>query len=806
MKKVIFLFSVVSIFIGEGFSQSDFYSYYAQNKFGLTPPGVLKYGLYGYDNPAVLAFIEKPDVLFTWSDQFGKWHEVNHWGLFAAVPNFGFGLVNYRTAGKAITDYKLTTAFGNPEIGFGIGYGWSTGDINYFDRSDLFTAGIIYRPLKHFSIGLAGNFPTLGDSEGAVELGVRPLGNELITLFGDYVYRKNRNPNDAKWSAGAAVELLDGIRLTGRYFNTKNFNAGVQISFGSFGFSAQSYFDDKNNHSYNVYGIRAGAFDRNIFYGLSSRKKYVDINLLGQLKYQRFRFFDNSNTLSNLLKQIDAAKRDRTVAGIAINTSGMVINREMLWELREKLSKFKSTGKKIVVYIDRLNIDAYHLASIADKIVMDPQGMIILEGFLLGRTYYSGILDKLGIGFSEWRFFKYKSAMETFSESKMTEADREQRQKLVDDYYRLAKSDICSGRNFTPDEFDKLIDEVAIFLPEDALKYKLVDTLGRWDTLKDIVKELEGENKSFVGASSLAKLNLPADNYWGKKPEVAVIYALGACAMDEGITARKLVKDVEAALKNKNVKAIVLRVDSPGGDGLASDLIAEAIKKAKGVKPVIVSQGYVAASGGYWLSMYADTIVAAPNTITGSIGVIGGWYYNKDLKDKLGISTDFVKRGEHADLGFGFTFPLIGVPLPDRDLTPNENKKMEHSIKILYKEFVEKVASGRNTSFDKIEPIAQGRVWSGYDGLENGLVDKLGGLSDAINIAVEKAGLKGKEFQLVEYPAPPLFDFNMFMPKLFGIEYRKDELIEHIKFRLQNNGKIMPILPLEDMEMLGIER
>jgi protease-4 len=802
MKNLIYLLSISFILLTEGFSQSDFYSYYSQNKFGFTSPGAMKYGLYGYDNPAVLSFVENPDVLFTWSDQFGKWHEINHWGLFAAVPNFGFGLVNYRTAGKAITDYKLTAAFGNPEFSFGIGYGWSTGDINYFDRSDLFTAGVIYRPLKYFSLGFVGNFPTLGDSEGAVELGIRPFGNELITLFGDYVYRKNRNSGDAKWSAGAAVELLDGIRLTGRYFDTKYFNAGIQISFGSFGLATQSRFDDKNKHSFNIYGIRAGAFDRNIFYGLSSRKKYVDINLLGQLKYQKFRFFDNSSTLSNLLKQIDAAKQDKTVAGIAINTSGMAINKEMLWELREKLSEFKSAGKKIVIYIDRPNIDGYHLASIADKIVMDPQGMIILEGFLLGRTYFTGTLEKLGVGFSEWRYFKYKSAMETFSQTKMTEADREQRQKLVDDYYRLAKTDICSGRNIKPEEFDKLIDEVAIFLPEDAVKYKLVDTLGRWDIVKDLVKEFEGEEKSFVKAASLAKVKLPEDSHWGKKPEVAVIYALGACAMDEGITARKLVKDVEAAVKNKNIKAIVLRVDSPGGDGLASDLIAEALKKAKGIKPVIVSQGYVAASGGYWLSMYADTIVAAPNTITGSIGVIGGWYYNKELKEKFGITTDFVKRGDHADLGFGFTFPFIGVSLPDRDLTTDEHKKMEHSIKSLYNEFVNKVAYGRNVSYDAIEPIAQGRVWSGYDGFENGLVDKLGGLSDAINIAVEKAGLKGKEYNIVEYPTPSLIDFNMFMPKLFGIEYQKDELIEHLKFRLQNNGRIMPILPLEDMEML----
>jgi len=283
---------------------------------------------------------------------------------------------------------------------------------------------------------------------------------------------------------------------------------------------------------------------------------------------------------------------------------------------------------------------------------------------------------------------------------------------------------------------------------------------------------------------------------------------LGACAMDEGINARSLVKVVEGAVNNSQIKAIVLRIDSPGGDGLASDYIAEAIRNAKGKKPIIVSQGFVAASGGYWLSMYADTIVAAPGTITGSIGVIGGWMYNKNLKETLGMSTDFVKAGDHADLGFGFQLPFIGLGIPDRNLTIEEHGVMEYSIKSMYKEFVTKVSVGRKMSYEQIDSIGQGRVWSGLDGKQNGLVDVLGGMETAISIAKERAGIpKDQKVTIVEMPKKGLFDFNTLMPKFFGIETKSmsDPAIDMLKFRLQHNGEPLPMLPLEESLMMPAE-
>lgn len=801
MKRPISFFTLMLLQCAIACGQT-FQSYYSTADLSLASPGALRFGLYGFDNPALLTYVHQPDLEFVWSDVGGKWNSFNRWGLFTASPNFGFGFVKTKAGPVSITDYRLSVGFGDRTVGFGLGYGFTGGDKAAFNRSNVFTFGTLVRPDPHVSVGLVGNATTSGGrTEAAIDLGIRPLGNEYVTLFTDYAIQTGQTLKQGNWSVGAAVEPLAGIRLTGRYFDSHAFSVGLSFSLGHAGVSTQSTWDRNSKHAFNTYALRLGAYDRTILPKLMKNSTYVEMNLLGGMKYQRFRFFDNSNTLRGTLAAIAAAKDDETVAGIAINTSGMNINREMLWELREQLKDFKSTGKKVVAFIDRPSLDEYCFATVADKIVLDPTGMLVLPGYVMGNTYLKGTFEKLGIGYDEWRFFKYKSAAETFSRDKMSDADREQKQKYLDDIYSITKRDISEGRKLASERFEQLINDEVFILPREAVEKGLADTLGRWDEVKEIISRLEHESKALRGAGSLARFNLPPDNTWGERPRIAVIYALGVCAMDEGINARSLVKDVEAAANDRRVKAIILRVDSPGGDGMASDYVAEALKRAKKHKPVIVSQGYVAGSGGYWLSMYADTIVAAPGTITGSIGVIGGWLYNKEFKEKLGFSTDHVQVGKHADLGFGFRFPLIGASLPDRNLTDAERATIERSIRSFYADFVKKVAEGRKTTSDKIEQIAQGRFYSGIEGKNVGLVDVLGGLEDALRIAREKAGIRSDEpVSIVELPKPGLFDFSKLMPRLFGIEeaLAEDPLVEHLKFRLHHNGQPMPMMPLDE--------
>lgn len=782
--------------------------YHSRTSFALTPPGAMGVGLYGFDNPALLDQIHQIDLAYAWSLNSGSWGNLSgdtrQWGFFGAVPHVGFGVVHYDEPNSifSVNDYRLGLGWGSNTFASGISYGWSTGDASHFGRKPIWTAGYLIRPIRYASLGLVLSTTTGGVREGVADLAIRPLGTEALTLFGDYAIQNKAPADNAEWSVGAAVEALPGVRITGRYFDSKLTTIGLQFSLGRIGLSSQSHFDKDSKHTNNSYMIRLGSYDRNILRSTIQKNKfYTKMDLFGKVSYQRYLLFDKATTLVDILDQIEAAKQDPAIAGLAINTSGMNINREMAWEIREKLKAFKSAGKKVVIFIDRPGIDDYHLASVADKIVLDQTGMVVLEGFVMGRTFVKGTLEKLGIGFDEWRFFKYKSANEALSRDKMSEGDREQRQALIDGFYAVAKADICEARGLTAEQFDDLVNGKFILMPKDALAAGLVDTLGRWDTAEKMIEQIEGSRKRIMPSVFLEEPNLPPDNYWSEKPKIAVIYAIGACAMDEGIRARSLVKDVNKAVNDKRIKAIVLRVDSPGGDAMASDYIADALRRAKGKKPVIVSQGFVAASGGYWLSMYADTIVAAPQTITGSIGVIGGWFYNEGLKEKLGFTTDHVKVGNHADLGFGFALPLVGGGLPDRNLTPDERSAAEGWIKELYEEFVNYVAAGRKRTHDEIHEVAQGRVWTGLDGKNRGLVDVIGGLETAVELAKSRAGLMDQPVDLIYLPKPQLLDPSFFSPKLVGMEWRENLLYKELEFRLKNNGQVMPILPLDYVEM-----
>ncbi|MCR4416653.1 MAG: signal peptide peptidase SppA [Ignavibacteria bacterium] len=795
MKRALTLL-ILSILFSNLFSQTNL-SY--QTNYNLFPasPGSLRFGLNGFDNPALLNYVKEPDLYFIWNTSNKSFFKMNDYGFFSAFKNFSFGFYSNNLIGLGrINNYKLAASTGNKSFGIGFAYNWRSTDIANLELKNLFTISTLSRPNKYFSLGLIGNFNSkFEDYEGVIDLAVRPLGNEKLTLFADFVHQNFSNTKSDKWSSGIIIEPFEGIQIIGRYFDTKSFSAGIQISFGRFSILQSNVFDKSGNAINQIQGIRLGSYDRNILNKVIKKEKTHQIDLNGQIKYQKFQLFDNSKTFYGLIDRLNKIKDDKSITTIEINTSGIAASRVFLWELREKLLELKNSGKKITIFIDNADFNLYHFASVADKIVMDPLGLITLEGILMGRNYYKGTLEKLGIGFDELRFFKYKSAAETYSREKMSDADREQRQLIVDNLYNTIKEDVESSRANLKLPLDSLVNNYVLFTSTSALNYGLVDSIGRWYSLKD-GSELD-KILRVVKDNTIESMVTNEDNYWGEKPKIAIVYTLGACAMDEGIKARSLIKDVEKIAKDKSIKAVIFRIDSPGGDALASDVIAEGMRKIKGKKPVIVSQGLVAGSGGYWLSMYADTIVSNKNTITGSIGVIGSWLYNKSFKESAGVSTDYVKRGNHADVGFGMLIPILNTVLPDRKLTNDERSKIEMMIREMYAEFVNKVANGRNKSPDEIEQIAQGRVWSGIDAKKIGLVDVLGGLSDAIEIAREKANLKKDEFQVVEFPKPQLFDLSFVLPLSLQSIQKNTPLIDFINFNLKNNGKPMMLMPFE---------
>ena len=740
-------------------AQSPFISYAERGEFALAAFGGLDMGLYGYANPALLSYVEGLEQGVAWSDS----SSVHSWGLFTAAPHLGFGMIN----GRRDREYRAGLSTGDRDFSLGVSMGWGS------VRHVVF--GGIWRPGPRLSVGgtFTSTFANEG-REGAVDLSLRPWGDERLTLYADYV----RTDETEFWSTGAVVELVPGLALTGRLFADRVLSVGLRLGLGAADFQAQA-----RGRTYQTYAARLGAQRGNLF---RPRARYLSLELSKPVRHRRFAFFDDSQSLLSLIALLERAHRDPAIKGVAINASGLRISPTLGWELREKLRQIRAGGKRVVVYIDRVDISGYHWASVADHLVLDPAGAIGLQGYVAGHTYFKDALDKLGIGFDEWRLFRYKSATEPYVRRDMSEEEREQLTVLLDDWYALARSDISTDRSLAPEHFDRLVEETAFFLPQEALDAGLVDRLGRWNEIDPTIEDV-----TIVAAASYIR---PADRRWGQRKRIAIVYALGICAMDTGMGARRLVGEIASACAAAD--AVVLRVDSPGGDILPSALVADAVLKCRERKPVIVSQGYLAASGGYMISLPGDAIVTAPNTITGSIGVIAGWAYNKGLKEKLGLSTSRVQVGRHADLPFGMTLPLLGLRLPDRTFTEDESARMEHTIRSLYADFVAQVASSRHIAPDSVEVVAQGRVWSGQRAVQLGLADQIGGLETAIALAKEKIGLSTDEtIELLERPRPKLFSSALFRPRLLGLTTQPTPELDYLQFRLQHNGLPLLLVP-----------
>lgn len=761
-------------------------SYYEHLDFNLTSPTAMTEAVGGYANPAVYPMMPGAEAEFYWSSfDSDQYKDVERWGLFLGLKNLGFGVTHTRapfSAGSAsVTDYRLGLGGGSRTMSFGLGLGWSGGDENSFGRENIIQAGLTYRPIRYLSLGAGWNFGVeTGDRKELYDVGVRPLGDDRLTVFGDMELASiDGNYEDhPRWSAGAMVEIPAGLKLIGRYFddnlvNDEGFSVALAYSFGG-GFgqgvargSAAVRFDSDNNHAYTNWGVRLGFPERsNLLKPVHDHSGYLKMRVGGDVAYSTYRLFDSRPTLHGILATIEAARTDDRISGVVLNLSGARLTRGMAWEIRHKLEELRASGKKVVVYVDEVGMTTYYLASVADRIFLDPEGMIILPGYVMGRTYIANMLDKLGVGVEEWRFLKYKSAMESLVRHEMSEADREQRQALVDQFYSTLREDVAKGRNVTPETVDRWIDDVTIFTAQQAVDEKLVDQIGRWEDVRDEVKKMEGDRQRFVGASVLADKWYPSKQ-WGPVPEVAVVYAIGACDMDEGINARWLEKKLRAINEDNGIKAVVLRVDSPGGSALASDIVAGQLRRIMAKKPVVVSQGDVAGSGGYWLSMCSNQIVAQPTTITGSIGVIAGWVWDKGLGEKIGMEGDFVKRGEHADMFFSLRTPIIPVAIPHRAATDEERTRVLAGMKTMYAGFVGAVSKNRKMPEERVEAVAQGRVWTGIAAKENGLVDRIGGLDDAIALARELAKIDpGDEAEVVDYSPRGLMRFDMPSPSI----------------------------------------
>lgn len=498
--------------------------------------------------------------------------------------------------------------------------------------------------------------------------------------------------------------------------------------------------------------------------------------------------------LNRLLSNIEKAKRDDNISGIVLESGMVQAGYATIEEIRNALIDFKTSGKFIYSFSPIYTQKAYYLASVADKVYLNPSGMLELKGMYAERMFFKKALEKVGVEIQVFKHGKFKSAVEPFLLEEMSEPARLQTEVYINSMWNHVKVGIAEARGLTPEKVSALADEMPMFRSDEMLiESGLIDGLKYKD-------EVLNELKEVVGIDETDDLEAIKNNKYAKvfvsegkgfiRQKIAVIYAEGDIdgTSTDGIKSDKLSKTIRKARRDSSIKAIVFRVNSPGGSALGSEIIWREVKLAQETKPVIVSMGNYAASGGYYISCAADKIVANPTTLTGSIGIFGMIPNAEELTNKLGVSFDGVKTNKFADM-----------PSITRPFRKDEKELLQAYIVKGYDTFIGRCADGRNTTKEAIDEIGQGRVWSGVNALDIDLVDEIGGINKAIELAKDAADLE--EYRVVELPEveDPIQQLmkdltgeaRMFVGKsLMGDEYKYIQTLENLKNGYQIQARI----------------
>jgi len=489
--------------------------------------------------------------------------------------------------------------------------------------------------------------------------------------------------------------------------------------------------------------------------------------------------------MDDIISSIKKAKENDKIKGIYISAGAFSAGGSSIKEIRDQLVDFKESGKFIITYADVYTQGCYYLSSVADKIILNPRGNLDLHGLAAMPMFYKGLLDKIGVEMQVFKVGTFKSAVEPFMLDKMSDANREQLTYFMTDAWSTITTEISASRNISVEKLNLMTDSLVTFKEASAvLADGLVDTLMYQTGVKEYLKTLlKVEDVKDVRLASVKEITtVPAVKENKSEDIIAVLYAEGSITDGtgrEGITSKRYVKEIEKLRDNDKVKAVVFRVNSGGGSAYASEEIWEAIGLLKEKKPIVVSMGDYAASGGYYISCNANKIIAQPNTLTGSIGIFGMFPNVEGLTKKIGVSFDVVKTNKYSDFG-NFTRPM-------RD---DEKAILQNYIERGYDLFLTRCADGRGISKDSLDMIAQGRVWTGNQALERGLVDAIGGIDTAIKEAAKLAELEN--YSLRGFPKKVDF-FESFMSNqkeelttkalkdYLGVDYEYFKILKEIK-------------------------
>lgn len=659
---------------------------------------------------------------------------------------------------------KYLLAGGNrmfPNFYWGISYSWFGGNKDIYRNKRVWKSGILYRPAPIVSLGLVVddiNRPIIGEQRlerlYTLGAGLRPFG-EKITFSADGSVRENQPLEKSRFvfrieaMPKAGISLVtsyrtDGIIRAGITFTIEQSSIGVSSGYRESGFAGGTIYYNQGPV------VTSGA--------MISRGKIASLRIGRNLSHEpraKKLFGRQEIAFQNLLLGIRKAAHDPQIKGLLVELDDFPLGFASAWELRRALGEFKSSGRKVVVYLGSPGNIEYYVASLADQIYMPPVGLLELNGLRAEMLHLKGTLDKLGIEAEFISTGKFKTAGDILTRDNISEGDSIQINALLDDIYEIMVSDIAVGRGITENEVRQIIDE-GPYGASRALSRRLVSGLCYPDEIKENPERYFGEKYRFTELfAELGKTQV--SNYWGDPAHIAIINATGEMTgrtnrespLVGKIMGSKTIADaVKKAAKDRRVVAVVLRIDSPGGEAETADAIYHELEKLKGKKPLIVSMADVCASGGYYIGCIGDEIVVPEPTITGSIGVIDGKIVTQGLYRKIGANKTIIKRGRHADIRSSW-----------RKLDDEERQLATSEIMWLYDEFKSKVSRWRNMTPAGVDSIAQGRVWSGRDALDIGLASREGGLLEAIDIARARAGI-GAE-RPVKYDVYPRYGFKL---------------------------------------------
>jgi protease IV len=758
-------------------------------------------------NPALLAFNPRnAEMEGIFSAEDGDHAQAEDWGFFLRMGELGVGVVHHEdsTGAFSANQYRIGMATGGKQLRFGYSYDWSKGNWDAAKQPDQVRLGVLAQPSRWVSLA-AVSTSALGRTgtnpaeviEAAIAL--RPLTRRLTLSLDaswffdrDYAYLED---SGTYW-AGVEAEPFDWLRLAARQnLDTEDlvFQANLAWRGLSIGGLLPQAKDDALDPARRIH-LHTSTAEFNRFYPIKPKPKlFARINLAGIAGEFPWLMVGQKFRLMRFFEQLDAAEQDPRVKGLFINwEEGFTADPAMLYEIRERILDYKEkTGGEVAFYSHNLGMGSLYIASAADRRALLPIGQAQLGPFGGERLYFADLLEEVGVDFVRFNRGAWKGAGEELDRAGMSDEVRENVGRALGEIYTQMIDDMREGYGFDTAAMEAIT--ARWFLTkQDLLDFGLVDTLVYPDKVEDWVCRRAGDEDDEDGEGggvtislgfnlgklaeqaegdqvvSLASLKrLDYEREWGRPDEIAVIYASGPIFGSRSIGPLSIghetvVEQFRRARTDSRVKAVVFHIDSPGGSGYTSDLIWREMTRLAEKKPLIVTQGFLAASGGYYLSMAADTILTTPLTITGSIGVAAGVLVDRGLVASSRLRQDGVWAGKPESLGGAMLLADLRVPagsaslrLPTlpvlgRPLSEVQSRELQGMIDDFYHDFVDKAAQGRGLSWDEVDAVAEGRIWAGQSARELKLVDEAGGLRQAIELARRELGPKGERARIRE--------------------------------------------------------